>query len=621
MNPRARSYGVSALFALGLCSVFVGERLIAVGTWRGVFTLVGVLAVLIATSVRVVRLTRAAPSDHRRGVERLLLGLTAIGAAGLLVYFLGSDLIASEGAATPSKLRTVIAVVWPILVAASLLPLLLAELAYAGMIRAPVVEGARVRDAAYSGLGLAFALVFAFTLTYVFTARDAKWDFSYFRTAKAGDSTKALVRSLDAPLQVSLFFPPANEVAEQVSDYFTELQKESPQLQLERFDHAVDVARARELNVTGNGAIVFSRGGRNEQLLVGSELERARNQLRNLDQEAQKRLLMLARQKRTIYLTSGHGERSGQKEATDQRSGITLLRRLLQAQNQDVKDLGIAQGLATEVPQDAAAVLVLGATQTFLPEELAALERYLTRGGRVLLALDPEAKADFAPLLSRVGLTFDPTTLANDAVHVRRTQQVSDRALIGTDSYSSHPSVTALSRLGRSAPMVFLVAGSFEDSKQRPVPSSVDFTVHAESRTFRDGNGNFTFDAGAESRKPYELAAAVTFRAPSGKKEEEGRMIVLADVDALTDLVIENLGNAYFATDGVKWLVGEEAIAGAVTSEEDIPVEHTRKQDVAWFYSTVFLVPVAVLGVGYFASRRRGRKARTPNAPAAEVKR
>ena len=69
------------------------------------------------------------------------------------------------------------------------------------------------------GLGLSFALVFCFAAAYVTSERDAKIDFSYFRTARAGDATKKLVRALDKPLHVYLFFPPANEVRE-ASDHF-----------------------------------------------------------------------------------------------------------------------------------------------------------------------------------------------------------------------------------------------------------------------------------------------------------------------------------------------------------------------------------------------------------------
>ena len=67
-----------------------------------------------------------------------------------------------------------------------------------------------------SGLGLACALVFAFTVYYVGDERDKKVDLSYFRTARPGEATRKIVRTLDQPIQVALFFPPANEVREEV---------------------------------------------------------------------------------------------------------------------------------------------------------------------------------------------------------------------------------------------------------------------------------------------------------------------------------------------------------------------------------------------------------------------
>ena len=85
------------------------------------------------------------------------------------------------------------------------------------MARAAVIEAARVRAALFAGLGLSFALVFAFGAMFVAANRDPKWDLSYFRTAKPGDATRNIIRALQEPLEVSLFFPPANEVREQVA--------------------------------------------------------------------------------------------------------------------------------------------------------------------------------------------------------------------------------------------------------------------------------------------------------------------------------------------------------------------------------------------------------------------
>ena len=54
----------------------------------------------------------------------------------------------------------------------------------------------------------------------------------------------------------------------------------------------------------------------------------------------------------------------------------------------------------------------------------------------------------------------------------------------------------------------------------------------------------------------------------------------------------------------MRWLLGEEAL-GAASSETDAPLYHTRGQDVAWFYGTVFVAPALVLGAGLWLTRRR----------------
>lgn len=608
----------SLLYVLGMLLAFVGERAIGAGTARGVLTGLGVALTVAVVVVRLIRMRtvdRKAQISGARATERVLLGLSAVGLAALLIYFLQSDVVGRMldkplDQSWP-KLAAVMAALWPAAMACSLLPMLMVEVSYLGMARAPVIEAARVHDALMSGLGLAFALIFVFAGVYVATNRDAKWDLSYFRTAKPGEATRKVVHSLEEPLEVALFFPPANDVKEQVTDYFELLKGESPFLQVKQYDQAVDLARAKELGVGNNGLVVFARGQRKELLSLGTRLENARSQLRDLDREAQKRILQVSRSRRVLYFVTGHGERTEAPIKADEgRAPIRLLREVLRSQNHDLQNLSAAEGLAAEVPASAAAVLIIGPTARFLDEEVAALERYVKGGGRVLLALDPEAGLDFKELLAPFGVKYDPVTLAADApgAYLPRFRQVSDRRILISASFSSHPAVTTLAQAASQAPAIFLGTGALSEAmKERPKELSIDYSVHAPASAWNDLNGNFNFDSPLEQRKTWELAAAITWRkAPGIKPEEEGRMVVLADSDGISDLVLENRGNFYLAADSVKWLVGDESIAGTVTTEVDLPLQHTKKEDVAWFYSTVFLVPALVIGAGLLVNRRRG---------------
>jgi ABC-type uncharacterized transport system len=606
---REGSIGLTALWFGGMVAIFIGERLISAGTWRWLGA-AGAAMVVAAILLRWLRGSRF--TDEARCVERWLVYLYKLGAIAVVMYAAQSDLVQLDK--SWPKLTGALGALWPAVWLAAAAPIVLVEAAYASVARAPHLELARIRDALYSGLGLAGALVFAFTFAYVSSERDKKVDLSYFRTARPGEATKKLAASLDQPVEVDLFFPSANEVKDQVELYFDDLKKESKLLDVHRYDNAIDPAKAKELGVTGNGTVAIKRAGRKELLTIGLELEAARSQLLNLDKEVNKRLLQVAKPQRTVYLVTGHGERSDAPSSdTDQRLTIRELRELLQSQGFLVRNLSAADGLAADVPSDAALLLVIGPQKPFIPEELAALERYLDKGGRLFLALDPE-NGPMTELTSILGLKYFAVTLADDQDYARRSSTVADRANIVVQSFSSHPSVTTLSHHGAVKPMILVGAGPLEEIpvKERPDSRknlSIDFTVRSHLATWNDIDGNFELNPPKERRQVWHLGAAVVRKRPGNKPADETRALVLGDSDAVADKVVNLYGNPHYVVDGVKWLLGDEALAGEVSSEVDVPVAHTRKQDVIWFYSTIFLAPLAALGLGTVVTRRRrGRK-------------
>ena len=608
---------VSVAFAVGVVFVFGGERLFGAGSGRTATSALGVLLVVAALALRAVRVLKA--KGDARWIERRATDGMLLVTGGILLYFLQSDVFSFLFGGKPlpaswPKLATAFQVLWPALVVGGALPLVLVELSYASMARAPHLETGRVKDAFLSGLGLAATLVFAFSITYVASERDQRADMSYFRTTRPSEAVRKLVRTFDQPVAVTYFFPAGSDVREEVRGYFDDLTKESPNLTVSGLDQAVDPAKAKELGVTANGLVVFSKAGRKEQMALGLELEQAKTQLRNLDKDVQKRLLQVARPARNLYLTTGHGERTSEPTSdTDKRSTIKNLRLGLQELSYTLRDLGLAEGLAADVPQDAGVVMIVGPQKPFLPEEVASLQRFVDRGGRVFLALDPEAGLDFKELLGPWGVVFHPQSLANDQQFARKSNQDSDRVNIATGSYSSHPSVQTLGKL--RAPTIYVGAGWLEEVpfKDKPKGVTVDMAVHATSQTWVDFDGNFQFDPPKESRRSYELVAAVAKKRPDGKPDD-ARVFVLADSDVLSDAVIMAVANGYLLVDSVKWLVGDEALAGENSSEVDVPVAHTRNQDVLWFYSAIFLAPALALGVGWFATRKGRRKRARPGA-------
>ncbi|WP_437805354.1 Gldg family protein [Sorangium sp. So ce1078] len=608
---RAGGWMVPA-YAGALLAIFLGERVVPTIEWLryalsglGLLTLVLVTALRFATAVR--------ETGERRAVERSLAVLSALGVVAVAAYFTttdaGRNLLGVSQAAPELRARIDAATMvgWVALLVIATVPLFFGEAALAPMRRAERIEVRRVRAATLSGVTLAFAAVYSALFVYAASQLDLKADFSYYRTARPGDSTKRVAESLTEPLKITAFFPQTNEVGAEVEGYLREVKAASPQITVEMQDRLLVPALAKEAKVTQDGVIVLSRDTSRETLTIGADIKAAGAKLKSLDADFQKALLKVIRAQRTAYMTVGHGEMN---EATSAAEGRTAknLRKLLESQNYAIKDLGLAQGLGSELPKDASVVIVLGPQKEFLPEEVAALKRYADDGGHLLLALDPEAKVDLSPLAGAVGLTWKPEALANDRVYVRRRFNDSDQAMLVTTRYSSHASVSTLSRHAQQAPTIFPGASSLDKAEGGDL--KIDFVVRSLGETFADANGNFKFDEG-EKRNAYNLAAAVSKElAPGGdgKDKKELRAFVVADADVFSDAAFRNEPNIVLALDAFRWLGGEESFAGEITTNEDVRIEHTKEKDQVWFWATILVAPAMVLGLGLFITRR-GRRA------------
>jgi len=673
---------VFPLYVGGMVLVFIGERVLS-GLEKGASaaTALGLVAIVAATALRFS--PRFKTGGERKSIESLLAMLSLSGLIAIAIYFATTDAGATKlglsQLASPRKehLLGELRVLWVALVAISLVPMLFAETALWPMRRAERPESRRVRAAANAGLTLVLAATYGALFIYAAGGLPWKADFSYFKTSRPSESTRKIAASLAEPIKVVAFFPDVNEVRSEVASYLRELSAGIPNLQVQITDRLLAPKLAKELRANADGVVILARGTVTQTLSLGTDIEQARPKLKTLDRDLKEQLLKLARARLTAYLTVGHGEMSEPSHGgSDEAAHSTqIAHTLLQKQNFVLKDLGLAQGLGNEVPDDADVVLILGPSEPFSPEEIAALQRYADRGGHLLIALDPDANSSqnivtasdaalpkdaprpvgsaataskapppdskakpaapvssaptpvppsLAALAGLAQLTYSPDVLANEQAHVRLSFNNSDHVRLISNSFSSHASVSTLSRNAPRAAVVFFGTGSLD--RMANSTAKIDFAVRAGPGTFADKNKNFVQDKDTEKANAFNLAAAVTKPilnpkpvtpevAPkkAGEKKpetKEMRAFVTADADAFSDLVLSNVpGNQFLLMDAVRWLVGEESFAGAETSEEDVHIEQTKQQDQSWFYATIFGAPCLVLAAGVFISRRSRRAA------------
>lgn len=687
---RSPAWIVPAYF-VGLACLYLGQRvLVTFETLQLAFTVVGLTLAVGSTAYRFFG-GRNADADRRR-VENLMGLLAVLGLLAVGVYFAGTDWgferlgLDKRDAASRDHIASLMNVTWVALLTASALPLLFAEIALAPMRHAALLESRRVGAAAASGFIVALSVVYG--SLFVYSAGEAKVqaDFSYFKTTEPGESTKNIVESLQEPLRVTAFFPDISEVKGEVQNYLTALARHG-KVETTYVDRYLDPKLAKELKVSQDGTLVFQYKDRRRSVQVGTELATARSKLKELDKAVNTRLLKLVRDRYVAYLTVGHGELNDvdaeQAKATGR--STKALREFLEQLNFQIKDLGLAEGFARQVPEDATVVFVLGPTEPFAAEELTSLQQYARKGGHLFIALDSDSfsarllaeQAELAPgapgaalpgvgaagaggggaapvltvnaagagatpqdpsageapvsastqtlhaLAEIAGLKYNPTLLANTTLYVQSRSNAADHLLLVTNRFSSHSSVSTVGKRRRGV----MLAGTGSLEKIAESGKKVDFTVRSAPHTFADGDGNYEISNG-EKKASFNMAAAVTAPVAAGETpltsasgadaEKDGaatkdgpemRAFVIADADAVTDLVLGGFSeNQFFLYDAVRWLGGEESYIGELNTEEDVRIEHTRQKDLAWFYSMVFGVPVVVLGAGITYTRRVRRK-------------
>jgi len=462
------------------------------------------------------------------------------------------------------------------------------------------VHPLRAQAAFEGGLAVALGIGMLFPLNYLAAEYNKKWDFGFFKTTSVSDSTRLVVDNAPEPLTAMLFFPDANDVLKEVRPYFEDLAGEN--LTVEVHDQAMEPELAKKYKVRKNGTIAIIRGDRTETVQLDEDMDKARKDLRKLDSKVHTALLKLASDKKTAYFTVGHDEMFWKNAPTDQEK-IDLAKKALEGLNFKVKELGVDDGLASQIPEDAAIVFIVGPQKAFLPEEIRALEKYRDEGGAFFVMLEPGVESPDAGLANLLGIQFNNTQMVTDKAkgYFPVTGGLTDRAFVYTNKFTSHESISDLSK--RSTELVVVTPGVGSISEAPSHTGKYTSIIKGMPDWWADGNGNYEFNPEIEKKGSVDIGAVITGPASDNK---EWHALVMADATWLSNLVVVQVpGNQVLFTGGVGWLSQDPAIGGETESEEDVKIQHNKEGQQWWFFGAAVGVPALVMMIGALNVRRR----------------
>ena len=324
-------------------------------------------------------------------------------------------------------------------------------------------------------------------------------------------------------------------------------------------------------------------------------------------------MLKLARTgEKKVYFLEGHNERAIEGEAGAAKEGFERAAEALRNENYRVEKLLLAAH--GEVPEDADVVVVPGATRPLLDVEHAALQRYLARGGALLVLVDPRANTDLVDDVRSWGVDV------GDDVIVDRKLALFGRATSPfAESYDTEHEITQ----GMRETTLFHLARSMrrgEDSDLTEIVFTGDssWAERDLDRFFQEGTAELDGD---DLEGPVSIAVAGTPRLEGleGAREEaedegsaeekpEARLVVFGDADFAANELIEAYRNRDLFVNSVNWLMGDvEAISIRPRLSRASRFQLSADQFLRIRSLSLFVLPevIAVIGVFVWWSRRR----------------
>lgn len=312
---------------------------------------------------------------------------------------------------------------------------------------------------------------------------------------------------------------------------------------------------------------------------------------------------LTAENHRVVYALVGHGELDPENHDLD---GLSEVAAVLGQDDYELKRLDfVRQGdlAVPRVPDDASAVAILRPKVPIPPLEEDLLLAYLSGGGSLLFAVDPETPVP--SLLGRLGVTIP----SGRVLDKKLVFPYPDRPV---PRYKSHPITKDLSEDS----LVTVVASSAPVQASVPPLEGIRSTTVLE--TSRDGwidrggevhNGLGVYEPAIDGQGPATFAVALDVSKDSGLvKKGTARVLVVGDSDVFTNgLLAEGPGNPSFVLNSFRWLVGNEdriSVVGRPASTARVALSAEDGDRIRLLAMGLGPLLVVLLGAGVWASRR-----------------
>jgi ABC-type uncharacterized transport system involved in gliding motility auxiliary subunit len=337
----------------------------------------------------------------------------------------------------------------------------------------------------------------------------------------------------------------------------------------------------KKYEIAYSNTVLFNHRGRTQKIIARNELAVTNG------------VIKVTREKDPIiYYSVGHQEGDLYQKDKD---GFSTLHELLTKALYDIVPVNLAQ--FSEIPQDIKFLMIWGPKSAFFKKEIDLIERFLNRGGRLVVALDPDSSKDiFAPL--REMLRKQGVNISNDLVvdTINHFQGSNGSIPILKTFDEKHP-ITA----NFHGPIFLPLTSSVTQSKEGKFTVLAKTTIFpaswAETSIKEIKSGKLSFTPQEDLKGPVSVIAVY---------EGKGKILAFGN----SNFVVNGYGNFgqnfMFLLNGINWSVDEgRLIAFDNTLIENEPIFIGAPQLGVIFYFSVVFAPLLLFGMAIYFYRRR----------------
>jgi ABC-type uncharacterized transport system involved in gliding motility auxiliary subunit len=465
------------------------------------------------------------------------------------------------------------------------------------------------RTARY-GAGAAVMVLLALGIVVAANAislrHSVRWDFTENKRNSVSPQTIQVLRTLKAPVSAIAFFrsdTPGKKTAEDLLTQYATYSRGKFTWRLEDTDRAP--ALARQYGVESYGTVVLEGGAAGQtrtEKVQDAEEEKLTNAIVKITRAG----------KRVVYVLKGHGER--EIGSTD-RAGFSQAKEQMEKANYEVKDLFLARD--PKIPDDAAIVVVPSPKTDLFPAELAALDGYIAKAGKVFFMAAPFQAETTMKYLTKYGIVVDEDVVI-ELNPIGQLFGVGPLVPV-VGQYEPHPITKDMGGVMTLFPLTRSV------SVAKALPKGVQASPLAQtSRQSWGETDKNVFQTGKatpdpnEKTGPLSVAMVATVDAQpdpkaegdAAKKPPKARIVVVGTADFASNQFLGAQGNRDFFLNVVSWLAEEEDLISIRAKDpKQNPVVLTSGQSRLVLGLPLLVLPGAVLicGIGVIMQRRRAR--------------